>query len=107
MIFFDSIAEAMQATVELLDLKPAAIEHLDRVLLDQTRGQREFQAARDLLELERHPAEALLVVEFLDHVDDSLAALARRNLGSRKKILKSVTEAELVWSLRKAGLVAS
>ena len=28
----------MQATVELLDLKPAAIEHIDRPLLDQTRG---------------------------------------------------------------------
>ena len=43
LIFFASVTEAMQATVELLDLKPAAIEHLDRVLLDQTRGQREFQ----------------------------------------------------------------
>jgi len=48
-IFFASLAEAMQATVELLDLKPAAIEHLDRVLLDQSKGQLEFQAARDLL----------------------------------------------------------
>src|SRR5204863_9114067 len=47
LIFFDSIPEAMQATAELLDLNPAAIEHLDRLLLDQTRGQREFQAARD------------------------------------------------------------
>jgi FAD/FMN-containing dehydrogenase len=36
LVFFASIGEAMQATVELLDLKPAAIEHLDRILLDQT-----------------------------------------------------------------------
>src|SRR5213593_806070 len=34
LIFFASVAEAMQATTELLDLQPAAIEHLDRVLLD-------------------------------------------------------------------------
>jgi FAD/FMN-containing dehydrogenase/Fe-S oxidoreductase len=104
LLFFDSIADAMQATVELLDLKPAAIEHLDRVLLEQSRGQREFQAARDLLELDQRPCEALLVVEFIDHVADSLAAVARKNLGVRKRILKSANEAELVWKLRKAGL---
>jgi FAD/FMN-containing dehydrogenase len=44
-IFFASVAEAMEATVELLALQPAAIEHLDRVLLDQTRGQLEFGRA--------------------------------------------------------------
>ncbi len=104
LLFFDSIPEAMQATVELLELKPAAIEHLDRILLDQTSGQRAFQAARDLLELEQRPCQALLAIEFIDHVDDSLAALARKRLGTRKKILKSAAEAELVWGLRKAGL---
>jgi FAD/FMN-containing dehydrogenase len=36
LIFFASVAEAMQATVELLDLKPAAIEHIDRPLFDGT-----------------------------------------------------------------------
>src|SRR6266478_5661645 len=45
LIFFASVTEAMQATVELLALNPPAIEHIDRVLLDQTRGQLEFQAA--------------------------------------------------------------
>jgi FAD/FMN-containing dehydrogenase/Fe-S oxidoreductase len=103
-IFFASVEEAMQTTVELLDLKPAAIEHIDRVLLDQTRGQREFQAARDLLELELKPCQALLVVEFFEDVEDRLAILARRNLGLRHLILKSTAEAALVWSLRKAGL---
>src|SRR5881296_1933961 len=39
LIFFASVGEAMQATVELLDLKPSAIEHIDRPLLDQTKGQ--------------------------------------------------------------------
>lgn len=104
LIFLASIAEAMQAAVELLDLKPAAIEHIDRVLLDQTKGKREFQAARDLLELEQQPCEALLVVEFIEHVEEGLAALARRKMGMRKKVLKSAAEADLVWSLRKAGL---
>src|SRR6266513_1489242 len=32
LIFFASVDEAMQATVELVDLRPAAIEHIDRPL---------------------------------------------------------------------------
>ena len=104
LIFFASVAEAMQATVELLDLKPAAIEHLDRVLLDQTRGQLEFQRARGLLDLDHKPCQSILAVEFLDEVPDRLAALQRRNLGLRKLILKTQAEANLIWSLRKAGL---
>jgi Fe-S oxidoreductase len=104
LIFFASVAEAMQATVELLDLKPAAIEHLDRVLLDQTKGQREFQAARDLLELEFKPCQSILAVEFFDEAEQKLAALAKRKLGLRKLILKTPAEANLIWSLRRAGL---
>src|SRR5436190_2938115 len=104
LVFFASVAEAMEATVELLDLKPAAIEHLDRVLLDQTKAQLEFQAARDLLELDHKPCQSILVVEFFDDVKGRLAALESRNLGLRKTILKSPAEANLVWSLRRAGL---
>src|SRR6266536_18024 len=68
LIFFASVAEAMQATVDLLDLKPAAIEHIDRPLLDQTKGQLHFQAARDLLELDTKPCESILIVEFYEDV---------------------------------------
>ncbi|MBE0541298.1 MAG: FAD-binding protein [Verrucomicrobia bacterium] len=104
LIFFDSIAEAMQATVELLDLKPAAIEHIDRVILDQTRGQREFADARDLLELDTQPCESLLIVEFYDNVEDKLAAMERKPLGRRKQIMHTLAEINLVWALRKSGL---
>ncbi|HOX56201.1 MAG TPA: FAD-linked oxidase C-terminal domain-containing protein [Candidatus Paceibacterota bacterium] len=104
LIFFASLAEAMQATVELLDLKPAAIEHLDRLLFDQTKGQRQFQAARDLLELEHKPCQSILMVEFFDDVEDRLAALATRHLGLRKLIVKGQAEANLIRSLRQAGL---
>ena len=103
-IFFASAAEAMQATVELLDLKPAALEHIDWVLLDQTKGQREFQAARDLLELDYRPCQSLLLVEFFDDVQDRLAALQKRKLGLRSMVISSETEANFVWALRKAGL---
>src|SRR5450432_1831700 len=75
LIFFNSVAEALQATEELLDLKPAAIEHIDRPLFDQTRGQREFQAARDLLDLDGRPCESILIVEFFEHVKERLTLL--------------------------------
>jgi FAD/FMN-containing dehydrogenase/Fe-S oxidoreductase len=104
LLFFASVSEAMQATVALLDLQPAAIEHIDRVLLDQTRGQREFQAARDLLELDDKPCQAILAVEFFEDIEDRLSQLARRKLGLRKTIIKRPAEASLVWALRKAGL---
>src|SRR6266853_1989005 len=81
LIFFASVADAMQATVELLDLKPAAIEHLDRVVLDQTKGQLEFQAARDLLELDTKPCESILLVEFYEDVAERLSTLQARKLG--------------------------
>ncbi len=104
LIFFTSVADAMQATVELLDLKPAAIEHIDRPLLDQTKRQLHFQAARDLLELDTKPCEAILLVEFYDDVAERLSILQSRNLGLRTKILTDTAEMNLVWSVRKAGL---
>jgi Fe-S oxidoreductase len=104
LIFFASVGEAMQATVELLDLKPAAIEHIDRPLLDQTKGQLHFQAARDLLELDTQPCEAILIVEFYEDVAARLSSLESRKIGLRKKILTDQPQMNLVWSVRKSGL---
>src|SRR5881296_2810849 len=104
LIFFASVGEAMQATVELLDLKPSAIEHIDRPLLDQTKGQLHFQAARDLLELDTQPCESILIVEFYDDVDERLSILQARKIGLRTKILTDPVQMDLVWSVRKSGL---
>ncbi len=104
LIFFASVGEAMQATVELLDLKPAAIEHIDRPLLDQTKGQLHFQAARDLLELDTNPCAAILIVEFYDDVAERLSILESRKIGLRTKILTDAAQMNLVWSVRKSGL---
>ena len=104
LIFFASVAEAMQATVALLDLQPSAIEHIDRPLLDQTKGQLHFQAARDLLELDTQPCEAILIVEFYEDVAERLSVLQSRYLGLRTRICRDANEMNLVWSVRKAGL---
>ncbi len=104
LIFFASATEAMQATVELLDLKPAAIEHIDRPLFDQTKTQMLFQAARDLLELDTKPCESILIVEFYDDVAERLAILESRKFGLRTKALTDPAQMNLVWSVRKSGL---
>ena len=104
LIFFASVAEAMQATVELLDLKPAAIEHIDGPLFDGTKGQLQFQAARDLLELESKACESILIVEFYEDVAERLSILQSRKIGLRTKILTDPTQMNMVWSVRKSGL---
>src|SRR6478736_5283482 len=104
LIFFASVAEAMQATVELLDLKPAAIEHIDHPLLDQTKGQLQFQVARDLLELESKPSESILIVEFYEDVAERLSILQSKKIGLRIKILTDPAQMNMVWSVRKSGL---
>ena len=105
LVFFSTVEEAMQATVDLLDLKPAAIEHVDYVLFDQTKGQLPFKAARDLLELDAKPCEAFLVVEFFENeVTERLDLLVKKNLGLRTTILRNEKEIGLVWNMRKAGL---
>ena len=104
LVFFASVAEAMQATVELLELKPSAIEHIDRPLFDQTKGQLNFEAARQLLDLESKPCESILIVEFYDDVAERLALLSAKRLGLRTTICTKPAEMNLVWSMRKAGL---
>lgn len=103
-LFFDTVEEAMAATVELLDLGASAIEHIDRLLFDQTRGQRTFAKARALMRLDEQPPGAILIVEFFEDIEDRLAALERKNVGTRSLICTDSVEQELVWSVRKHGL---
>jgi FAD/FMN-containing dehydrogenase/Fe-S oxidoreductase len=104
LIFFASVSEAMQATVKLLDLKPAAIEHIDRPLFDGTKGQLQFQGARDLLELDTKSCESILIVEFYEDVAERLSVLQSKKLGLRTKILTDSAQMNMVWSVRKSGL---
>ncbi len=103
-VFFASVAEAMAAAVELLDLAPAAIEHIDRPLFDQTRGQREFAAARALLGLDEQTCESILLVELFGEADDQLEQLAGCRLGLRRTVLRGAAEQEMVWGVRRSGL---
>ena len=103
-ICFESIGEAMQAAAELTDLRPAAIEHVDRLLFDQTRGQLAFQRARDLLQLHDDRCESILLVEFFDDVEGRLTSLTSRKLGLRTQTFSNPADMDAIWNLRKAGL---
>ncbi len=104
LIYFDDLIEAMQATVELIALKPAGIEHIDDVLLDQTKGQREFQTARDIMQLDEKPVKSMLMVEFYEDEMDKVHHVRAMNLGVRTQVCESAGEMTHVWNLRKAGL---
>ena len=104
LIFFDSVVEAMEATVELLDLVPDAIEHIDDVLFNETRGQIQFQPARDFLELDDRPCKSILMVEFTDDIEDRMALLMAKPIGTRKKACMDKADQAHVLELRKSGL---
>lgn len=103
-ICFATVAEAMQATVEILELDPVAIEHIDDVLFDQTKGQLQFKRARALLNLDEQPCESILLVEFFNNIDQSLHALEQKNLGLRTILFPAEEDQNHIWNLRKAGL---
>jgi FAD/FMN-containing dehydrogenase/Fe-S oxidoreductase len=103
-IFFPSVTEAMAATVDILDLNPAAIEHVDDVLFDQTLGQLAFKRARAILDLDTRPCKAFLIVEFYDHIEEKLQALEQKKLGLRTLPIIDPVDMAHVWNLRKAGL---
>jgi FAD/FMN-containing dehydrogenase/Fe-S oxidoreductase len=103
-LFFASVEDALRSAEELADLEPAAVEHLDRLVFDQTRGQRAFAAARALLRLDEEPCEAILLVEFFDDDGERLDELERRGLGRRRLMCANEEEQELVWAMRRAGL---
>lgn len=104
LLFFDTVNEAMQATVELMELKPAAVEHIDDVLFDQTRGQLQFKAARDFLELDDKPCTSILLVEFYGDVEEKLALLEKKKLGKRKRMCRDANDQVHILNLRKSGL---
>jgi FAD/FMN-containing dehydrogenase/Fe-S oxidoreductase len=104
LIFFDKPQDAFDASLAVRPLKPAAIENIDDTLFGQTRGQRAFQAARDLLELDGKPCGSILIVEFYEDEQEKLPLLEGLGLGLRTRVFTDPREMALVWNLRKSGL---
>jgi Fe-S oxidoreductase len=108
-VHFADLVKAMEAMHEILELGPAAVELVDKMLLDLTRLQPGF--APKMTFVVGDPA-AILIVEFYGDSPGELQAkldqlesrLKQRGMGTAC-IRATTLEAQAnVWSIRKAGL---
>ncbi len=106
---FESLHEALRSTVDAVAFEPAAVELIDRFLLDATKGNVEQNRNRFILEGD---PDALLFIEFQGDDIEELRQRANRlknqfgdkNLGYTHSIMEHPDEMTRVWDLRKAGL---
>ncbi len=106
---FDTLHDAMRAVQFILEHKPSAVELMDKNLLDQTRGKREFEPLRDFIVGD--PA-AMHIVEFYGETVDELPAhidrleqdLKERGLSNEMHRAIEPSAQARIWKLRQAGL---
>jgi FAD/FMN-containing dehydrogenase/Fe-S oxidoreductase len=106
---FGNLVESMEATIESLKTGPTAIELVDKILLDQTKGSIEYSRHRSFLQGD--PA-ALLFVEYYGETEEELwekmdrleRDLRQCKLGYAFVKAFEPDEQEKIWDLRKAGL---
>jgi len=107
---FPSFYQSMEAPQHIVKLKPAAVELVDRTMIELARGNPAFEST--VKRFIRGEPEAILLVEFAG--DDRDAQLARLrqlvelmgDLGFPGSVVE-ITDAQLqrdVWEVRKAGL---
>ncbi len=105
---FDTLRAALEATPRILELAPAAIELMDKFLLDKTRAAAGY---RDRLTFVDGDPEAILVVEFVGSerelsakVDDLKTHLQRLGFRGAVTVAETPAQQDDVWTVRKAGL---
>lgn len=106
-VHFNDLSDAMQATVAILPHQPAAIELIDRSILDCTKDNLEQRHNRFWIQGEPH---AVLVIELFDDNPSVLEKrtkqlvqnLQQQNLGYAYPIVQG-EDISKVWALRKAG----
>ncbi|MBI4532097.1 MAG: anaerobic glycerol-3-phosphate dehydrogenase subunit C [Candidatus Latescibacteria bacterium] len=108
-VHFRDLIEAMEATITIVEHGPAAVELLDKMILDLTKDSLEY--SRRMTFVEGDP-EAILIVEFYGESRGELEAkiermeadLRRRGLGTAFVRAFSGSEQTNIWKVRKAGL---
>ena len=105
---FRGLMEALEATQVILEARPSAVELIDRIVLDMTRGTQEYR--RRMTFVEGDP-DALLLVEYQGEsarevasmFDDAEAKLRRAGKGyAYLKLTEAAAQAN-VWKVRNAG----
>ena len=108
-LHFHEMPQACEATWEILQHKPAAIELIGRMILDRCRSSLGFARLVDFVEGD---PDALLVVEFNGDSEAELAGklaalkddMERKRLGYACVNLVDTDRQANVWALRSAGL---
>ena len=106
---FQSLRGAMLATVEIVKWNPAAVELVDDIILDATKGNIEQRKNRFFLDGE---PKCILIVQFEGDSADELSkkaedltrVLQQKNFGYAHPVLTDEEKMNRVWELRKAGL---
>jgi FAD/FMN-containing dehydrogenase/Fe-S oxidoreductase len=106
---FDSLAAALDAVAACLEFRPSAVELMDQMLIDLSRGQRALNEV--MKSIPGRPA-ALLMVEF--YGEDAAEVSGRvhelqRRLGGTRGLMTSVpaldnSMREPLWNLRRAAM---
>ena len=106
---FETLHEAMLATVEAVKHEPAAVELVDDIILNATKGNIEQRKNRFFLEDE---PKCILIIQFEGDDPDELQSraatlaenLKKSKLGYAHPIVSDKDKMRRVWDLRKAGL---
>jgi FAD/FMN-containing dehydrogenase/Fe-S oxidoreductase len=108
LVHFDSLRASLEATPRILELEPAAIELMDKFLLDKTRAAAGYRGR--LTFVDGDPA-SILVVEFVGterelgaKIADLKAHLARLGFQGAVTVAETPAQQDDVWTVRKAGL---
>ncbi len=108
LVHFGTLRASLEATPRILELEPAAIELMDKFLLDKTRAAAGY---RDRLTFIDGDPAAILVVEFVGSekkldakVSQLKAHLTRLGFHGAVTIAETPAQQDDVWTVRKAGL---
>lgn len=106
---FRNLDAAMKATVLAVEEEPSAVELVDHIILDATKGNLEQQQNRFFL---KDDPNYILIIQFEGNSEADLKRRAERliqrlkdaELGYVFPILENSDERERVWELRRSGL---
>lgn len=106
---FSSIEEAMKATIRAVAYQPAAVELVDDIILNATKGNLEQSKNRFFLDGE---PKCILIIQLEDtsqenllkRVDELKSELEASKLSRNTPVITQPSHIDKVWTLRKAGL---
>ncbi|MDZ7807689.1 MAG: FAD-binding oxidoreductase [Gracilimonas sp.] len=106
---FNSLEDTMKAAVEIVNFEPAAVELVDHIIMDATKGNIEQRKNRFFLEGE---PQYILITQFEGDDPNELqkkaaeltSVLSKKNLGYAYPVISDPDKMKRVWNLRKAGL---